>query len=253
MPAPDWSRVAEPQDDGYDTGVIAAYAAERYGFAPRAERPEGPAWLDGWVPMVRQDAGPALTAAPFDHPHLILGERLLDAWPAFREQARRLLTAFAPIWGGNAPNPRQSGCSCGGLKEWGGVTVTVDSPPGFAAGVAHELGHWKLHALGVHLEEWDAGLLANDPAELYDSPIRKDKPRPMGAVLQAQYSYLHVLDLELRMRARGEEFTMWDLNAKRIAEGSATIRAHVRTTEDGAAFVGACLAWGDRLVAAAAA
>jgi HEXXH motif-containing protein len=249
-----WGRLAEPQEDGYDTGVIAAFAHDRYGFRWKLERPPAPAWLDGWVPLVRHDAAPDLPAAPFDHPHLALGERLLGAWPAFREQARLLLTAVAPIWHPTErPSPDSAGCSCGGLAAWGGVTATLDSPPGFAAGVAHELGHWKLHALGVHLEDWDGLLLLNRPDELYDSPIRKDKLRPMGAVLQAQYSYLHVLDLEARMARAGERHTMHDLNARRVAEGAATIRAHARLTEAGEAFVGACLAWGDRIVAEAAA
>jgi HEXXH motif-containing protein len=250
----DWSRLAEPQADAYDSEIISLLAHERYGFCEKPGRVPAPHWLDGWVPLVHRDAAPDLPTAPFDHPHLARGAKLLDAWPTFCEQVRRFCTGLAPLWNPTQPiSEDRGGCSCGGLTDWGAVTVSVDSPPGFAGGVAHELGHWKLHALGVHLEDWDGVLLTNRPEELYDSPIRKDKQRPMGAVLQAQYSYLHVLDLELRLARVGNQHTMYALNAQRLAAGAATIRQHVRTTPEGAAFVGACLAWGDRLIGEAAA
>lgn len=245
-----WDRLAEPQPDGYDTPAIALAARAAYGFTGKPARAEPPSWLGGTVPLVSWQAGPELGPAPFDHPFLAQAERLLALWPAMEAQCRALLTALGPtIRPGVHPDQPIAGCASGALGErWGSVMVSLESGAGVVAGIVHELGHWKLHALGVHLEHWDGQLLANDPAELYESPIRKDRRRPMGAVLQAHYSYLHVLDAELRMIAAGEQYTMLDVNAGRVAEGQATIRAHAQLTAPGREYVGACLAWGDRLL-----
>lgn len=254
FPLIEWGRLAEPQVDGYDRKIVTAMARVRYGFEDKTVRADPPNWLDGWVPLVRRDASPELPAASFEHPNLAKGAALLGLWPAMYEFVRSCCTGFAPIWTPGKPEASTlGGCCCGALAAWGGITTTIDNPVGFVGGVVHEMGHWKLHALGVHLEAWDGLLLANDPAELYDSPIRKDKQRPMGAVLQAQYSYLHVLEAELRAARAGEPFTMIPDNAARLVEGADTIRKSLRPTPAGLAFVNACLVWGDRLIEEAAA
>jgi HEXXH motif-containing protein len=124
--------------------------------------------------------------------------------------------------------------------------------------MCHELGHSKLRLLGIDLEKWDA-LILNDPAEVFDSPIRKDKKRPMGAVLHAQMSYTNVLDLDLHalavetdeaMRARIMESIK--IHYRKLLAGFHEIQSHIRVDRDGAAFMDGYYRWAEGLFEQAA-
>ncbi len=146
--------------------------------------------------------GSDYTDAASDHPAIHQAEALLKTWPEQIEEAAFLWARIYPIQLVRLENDRGVhgyGCTCGGV---GGapfeVYSTVYDPLGFLEGIVHEQAHWKLHTLGVHLESWPQSFLGNDFADLYESPIRKDIKRPMGAVVHAHYSYLHVIEIALR-------------------------------------------------------
>ena len=141
---------------------------------------------------------------------------------------------------------------------WGGVGihVTVGDVVGCAEGVVHEVGHLRVHALGIDVEHHDGQWLANAQDELYDSPIRKDKKRPMSAVVHAHYSYVMVTQLDVHLLAAGGRLRpavarSATVNVGRLQEGVETLRRYARWTPRGQGWADAVLRWSDRVIAAA--
>lgn len=243
----DWSRMARPQADGYDSRMLAALARLLYDVDVDARpAPVGPSMFGGRVPLLHFEAMPSseLQNAPLDHPFVAKAEGILGLWPEMVEQCGRLLTSVRPLKSTRQPDDvdHGAGCSCGNTTRFGGIETTVYGSLGFAEGTVHELGHWKLHACGVHLEEW-THLVANDPGELFESPIRKDKPRPMGACVQAQYSYLHVLELNVIAQNAGVFAGMLRLNRDRMAAGREVLKQWRPTPTSGEAYRAALDSW----------
>lgn len=235
-----------PQTDGYDTERIAELAAIRYSFRKMyventAEIPV----MFGSVPLVHlpQKAAPYIEHASLSDPNIkVVEDFITTIWPEMAAQCGELLTSIALMDDTNHPlNPNMSGCSCGNTTNFGGICTTIQGVIGFSHGIVHELGHWKMHAMGVHLEDWD-NLIANTFDELFESPIRKDKPRPMGACIQAQYSYLHVLELEIRAAKAGRTSDMLSLNVQRMAAGRETLKSW-KPDQNGVAFAAALDSW----------
>lgn len=250
----DWARVAAPQVDGYDTRVaFEVFQTTRY--ATKGRTPPSTAekiWEDGRAVFVTmQDANQrpssSLEDMPLTDPRVRRGIKLLDHWPEVRRQCAELLIGVSPLMLGKGEDGH--GCTCGNYgDDFGWIFVSADSPWGFAEGIVHEMGHWKLRALGVWFEDWNDLLLANKFDELYASPVRKDKPRPMGAVIHAQYSYIHVARICTLLLAATPQPTVNDvdwtaLQLKRITEGQLTIREHARGTEAGQQFLAGLDAW----------
>jgi HEXXH motif-containing protein len=149
-----------------------------------------------------------------------------------------------------------TGSSSPSHEQWfGTVCVTVDDPIGCAQAFVHEMAHQKLRALGVSVESaWR--LVRNDPRELYPSPIKIGRQRPMTAVLHAQYSFIYVVELDLRMLAaepdpmtRHRMLQLLMRNVVRMEAGYETLAANVRTDREGAVFIDAFLAWARRAIA----
>lgn len=253
----DWTRVAAPQADGYDTRVVQRYLAEGpYSTRPVRPVPEGyPLWPDFEGPgrlITMADhtrPSPELFDQPPDHTLIQQGLQLLTHWPGGERLCQELVRAVCPLTH-NKGEQIGHGCTCGHFgDDWGWLYVTADNAWGFVEGLVHEIGHWKLRAFGIWFETWDTTLLANSPADLYDSPVRKDVPRPMGAVLHAQYSYIHVAQLCVRVLASLATPTKsnvdWtQLQLDRITEGQATVRAHATPSDEaGADFLHGLDAW----------
>ncbi|HEX2251660.1 MAG TPA: HEXXH motif-containing putative peptide modification protein [Thermoanaerobaculia bacterium] len=266
----DWSRIARPQDDGYDTEVALALRPPPRQADPGV--PTGRRIFDGAV-EVRELAGPyaaleGFAAAPPDSPEIDVAEHLVAHWPAVYRQFQELVRVIYPMRAENWP--RQTGTVKGSASHafeshLGTLCATVADPVGLAQALVHELGHTKLRCLGVWLESADR-LITNDPGERFESPVRKDEPRPMTAVLHAEYSFTYLTHLDLvLLEACGEPelrrhvLALLERNVPRIAEGFDTVRRHVRVDADGRRFVDSFLAWaeatirsGERRLAAAA-
>ncbi len=77
--------------------------------------------------------------------------------------------------------------------------------------------------------------------------------RPMTAVLHAQYSFMHVLQLDLKMLSqedvdpvvRDDIRSLIARNAPRMAKGLATLRRELRTDAAGAEFCDGFFGWCD--------
>lgn len=145
-------------------------------------------------------------------------------------------------------------CSHAFEHELGAVYATIHGPFGLAQAFVHELAHSKLFALGFGKES-SGRLVINPTAERYPSAIRTDEPRPMSALLHAQYAFLHVVALDLAMlaaeadgAARAHLVELLDRNVSRMEQGRRTIREHGRFDRYGAAFLSRFTPWSESLL-----
>lgn len=130
-----------------------------------------------------------------------------------------------------------------------GVYVTVDNMQGCAEGIFHEVGHLRLNALNLEIEQHDYRFFTNTPEELYESPIRRDKKRPLSAVIQAIYSWLMLSENDLQC-ANIQENAMMSAdylitNLPKIEDGLVTIRENIKCTSEGIDFIDGYLEWGE--------
>jgi prolyl 4-hydroxylase len=114
------------------------------------------------------------------------------------------------------------------------------------------MAHQKLRVLGVSFESATA-IVGNDPSDVYDSPIIKERRRPMTAVLHAQYSYVYVTTLDLHMfraerdPAKREVFgRVLERNLARIEEGYETLQTYFKPGEHGKEFMEGLIAWTEK-------
>lgn len=263
----DWGRMAEPQEDRYDTRVTLELATtcgsplRREPYVRRAVA-DAPTIFDGAV-AVRyiSETCPGLPRhahGPVDHPNIARAAEYVRRWPAAFAQFRALMDSFHPMTDAGVP-PALDGSVLGSSSHseesmFGTMWATFYDPLGLAQAFVHEMAHQKLRALGVSLEAADR-LITNRPGELYASPIRKDRPRPMTAVFHAQYSFIYVTALDLRMietetdpRTLSSLLTLLGRNVPRIEEGLRVIREHVQVDEDGRVFVDAFIDWAARVI-----
>jgi len=237
---------------GQDEAYVDA-AMTRWGWGPSTPA-AGPVWLEGAVllmPVVPQELNPEWEALINPtHPILTHAETILKAWPEMYTQCQTLLDViYSGMPAGREFMMAAVGGTCGPGNGWGEILVVSNNPVGYAEGVVHELGHHKLRALGIDMEEHDGKLLMNDPEELYESGVRKDKLRPMSAVLHAHYSYLHVTECELRAATLGYDVSaMMPFQLKRLSEGWTTITRHARWTAEGVQFARDLLEWTTELL-----
>ena len=265
----DWSRLAEPQADGYDTGQALWFAEHEVSPSrpqPYRRRPAdgAPTLFEGQVAVRNRPVGglqpPRYAPAAPDHPHLPKAAACVAIWPEMARQLPALVDTVQPWSDVSVPAetwlqvPGSSSHSEEG--EFGVVMVTVDSPIATAQAMVHEMAHHKLRAFGVSLLS-ATRLVTNDPADLYVSPIITDRRRPMTAVLHAQYSFMHVtaLDVAIYDGAEGDQALadqavfLLARNVPRMERGYEEIARHIRTDDAGAAFVDAFMAWSSRVLA----
>lgn len=257
----DWRRMASPREDGYDTDMTLRLA--EHGGSPLRPLPyrrhpiDGAATLcDGMVAIrqapVRGLMSDEIVPAKLDHPNLAIAAAFLARWPDAYAQFGRLVDTVYPY---TDPEQASQGEMALGSsshsyeKDFGSVHATVDNALGFAQALIHEMAHQKLRALGVSFETAER-LIVNDPSEQFDSPIRKDRTRPMTAVFHAQYSFIYVTALDLYMLAavEGERERQCILmllarNVPRMQVGYEEVARHIRTDAAGRLFVDAFMDW----------
>jgi len=265
----DWRLMARPQADGYDTEQLIPLALERYGWAKTTPAAGATTWADRTVTVIQptERQGAHAVPAALDHPNIELAaEMLFNVWPAMYTQCQNLLESITVYIDETTREfPNQTGCSCGpvGDRVSFQISTTINGAIGMLEGVVHEMGHSKLKPMGMSMYHW-ARLLANElptadaiesgvGENLYASPIRKDKLRPLGACFSAHYSYLHVAELLQRIVRSGveqaDQLAAWlEVMCGRIRVGEQLVADHVQPTEEGVPFFAACTEWADELL-----
>lgn len=259
-----WEKIAEPQPDFYDVDILLQVSNELYGYVPVEPTAGSMTMLDGRVevkfePPIFQETLERITREEVEERNIIKNLDTTLSYTRYYETVAKFLDAFHPIkWTEDNRNYPSVGCACGpmGSPERGYIEVssTCYNPISGVDGLIHEVWHQRMHALGVDFEDHKGLLFDNSPDELYDSPIRKDKLRPMSAVVQAQCSYIGVTDfyrimidkivdknipyVDVMYDYLGHNVTARDLlttsarNVFRIREGYETIETHIRPTPD---------------------
>lgn len=257
----DWSRVAVPQEDGYDTRILLEFREHEdlplRPFPHRYRAFDGAAtFCDGSVTIrfaSEHSLMPSnLLPASLDHPNLAAAANLLARWPEACSQFTQLIDTVYPY-----TDPQQAvlgqwalgSSSNSSSDELGSLHVTVDNALGLAQALVKEMAHQKLRSLGV-AASGASRLIVNDSSEQFESPVRKDRLLPMTAVFHAQYSFMHVTALDLHMLARAENewerqriLMLLARNIPRMQAGCEVIASHIRTDEAGAPFLEAFMNW----------
>ena len=244
--------MSRPRADGYDTEEIlrlAEAAGARNGGPDAASR--SPTVCAGQVAL--SNDGPLLPCPPYCPVEgvpatLQRAIAYVERWPAMAAQWPRIVATIQcftdPEHGGKL---RSSSHSVDSRPRT--IALTVDCPLATAQAIVHETAHLKLRMMGVRNESSDR-IVTNASDALYDSPIVRDMKRPMTAVLHAQYSFMHVLQLDLEMlgqerdpQVRRDIKSLISRNAPRMAQGLATLRAEIRTDQPGSAFCEGFFSW----------
>lgn len=238
--------LVRPQADGSDSAAIVQMAEERWG---RPEPYLGAARL-GRVAVALAEQSIAPWVEPtISHPNLPAIAKAMSRWPAAWEGFQRFVTVFWPL---DQPGLNARGCTSGHavLRSQRVVYVTVYDVEGCREGLLHEWAHLRLEAMGVDLEFHDGRLLRNDNAGLI-SPIRKDKLRPMSAVLHGFYAWVLMSAGDvIAAQQEGPENVVdfFRTNVAKLEEGILTLNRHARWTEVGAPFGFELIAWAEELV-----
>ena len=260
----DWRRMAKPQADGYDTGIILklmSVPSRRRSQPYVREAPQGgPMLFGGRVEVRNRESGglkdERFVPAPPDHPNLPVAECLLGAWPEMAMQFPLIVSTIQPWQQPQKPpeywQEHPGSGSHHKEEEFGTIMITVDSSIALAEAMVHEMAHHKLYAMGVPRVEVYR-LIVNDPSELYVSPVVQDRKRPMTAVLHAQYSFMHVTALDIAMYEGPEMISnqkslarlLLQRNVKRMEAGYQEIAKHARTDEEGRAFLEGFMQWSE--------
>lgn len=232
---PKWDLMAKPSKySNYENLMAAAF---RWPFM-------NPGFKIGPLPISLDDD--IIPASIFD-PSLREVCELLKVWPDGHEAVMKNVDRFWPL---KTREGHGKGCISGNYpptqsRPYRCIYVTIHDPVGCAEGILHETGHIRLHALGIGLEEHDGSLIQNESDELFVSPIRKDKLRPMSAVLHAQYSYMMVSELDLRLVEAGvsDALDYAQINVPRIQQGYTEIQWNAKWTKAGEDFFTGLSLW----------
>jgi hypothetical protein len=256
----DWSCVAEPQVDGSDTAQLLALRmpllARKWEDLGARIPADAPRFCRQQIAVAHtlRSLPPDLADASLDHPNVAGAERHLALWPAIVEQLPRFVRCVHPVKVVSS-DPRMQRASFSGSSwhEFGTIYASVEDSMAFAEAMVHELAHTKLIAIGIGTEYADR-FFRNDSAARYPSPIL-DVPRPMPAVFHAEYSFIHILQLDLLMyrdaRDEGERHKALSLiepTHQRMTGGLRTIRDHVIVDDDGRAFLDGFMKWATRVL-----
>lgn len=265
----DWAALALPDPQGRGSALARAMANARKGrwsgeTALGPSRPDELTLFDGRVAIrhVREQCHlPRYRNAPLDHPNIAIAESYVRRWPGGYALVRGIVDTYNPIFDTEIPAERwtSSGGSASHFDTWrfGMIFATVYHPIGLAQAFVHEAAHQKLFGIGVLIEHADR-IVRNDPTRLFPSPV-VERPRPMTAVLHAEYSFIHVTELELLLldalrdepdceRERRILRSFLFRNLTRLEPGLRTIEAAIETDAAGDQFVGAFICWAKQVL-----
>jgi len=256
----DWEALARPDPEGRGAR-LARRLADRWtgrwsgSTALGGPGPGEPTLFDGGVALRHawdRCHLPRYHNGELDHPNLAAAEALVRRWPAGFGLAREAIEVFNPItdeavpestWGRALGSSSHFDKRCLGL-----VFATYYDPFGLAQAFVHEAAHQKLFGLGVRIEDAEH-LVSNPASELYPSPV-VDRPRPMTAVVHAQFSFMHVTALDIVLVETAADARERDLarrflarNVERMERGYRTLADHAQVDEPGAQFMAGFMAW----------
>ena len=263
----DWTRMAQPQDDGYDTKILCMLETARTGWQKVA--PERGVTLCGGRIAVLLDGPNGIGDAQHATPEQASQEwadnasTYLRQWDAGYYALTEFIDAVQAFW--HPTHGSMGGCISGHhmmyRKSDGQVNmtrhipyITINSLQGFSQGLYHEYAHLRLEALGINIEDHDFRLLRNGPDELYNSSVRFDKKRPMSAVLHGLYAWTMFTQNDYWQYQNGllttDQFRgAVAHNLPKIEKGWTEVANYAEWTQDGLEFSDGLEMWCAKVVA----
>ncbi len=200
-----------------------------------------------------------------DHhdPQIQAVRSLMKSWPVARNSVGRIVTQFAPIVPTTPMVDTARGSTSGHyIREDGNrlAYTTIYDALGCWEALLHELYHLRLWAMGIRLEDHDGEFLDHplDDSELFISPIRKDKRRPMSACLHGWMAWIAICQADLNMLDYGEATSnvedlsirqMLKWNIPKVEEGLLTFEKHACWNEAGQPFAEKLYSWASDVIA----
>jgi len=272
-----WDDYIIPSMDGKDISLFREIMKENYEYEPIDHSDmEHHIFSNKVAVKFPGEMGTLISSSP-DNSSLFLLEDTFECWPEMKNMVSEMMDYFIPALRvdneGNVIDDLNIGCSCGIYgnapfktrkhDEPYDVTImaTVDGVVGTCEGLVHELGHYKLHAIGIDLEEWTGQLFTNEKDEVFHSPVRFDKKRPIAAVVQAEFSYIYVTEFYNKflkwMEDNNKEsyetlpidgyYQRQAYNIKRIGNGIHTIKKVAKLTDEGKRFMESFMNYAERV------
>lgn len=251
----DWQLLAEPQEDQSDTLIVLDFARKRGNML--TDTSNNPTFFDGEVTLSNDAVSLDLDyciPAPYDHPNIQRACDLVRLWPTVFTQFKHLIESVSVFVDSRNPEDKIVGSISGHGYNFGYIATTVNNYCGFAQALVHEMAHHKLYALGVQIDTAER-IIRNSSEQKYRSPVRYDCWRPMPAVLHGQYSFTHVLALEIeiiksRQEPKRERYIAeheLSKNLARLEFGLKVIQEHAEVDEIGKEFLTGLFYWSNRL------
>jgi hypothetical protein len=268
----DWSRLAEPQDDGYDARITLHLAATRASPGRQelyVRRPVGedPTIFAGRVAVraitpeitIPSSAKGRPEPGPLRHPNIDRGAALLDTWPAAALALPLLFDTLHPLAYAERPldDPRfVGGSSFSAEARFGAMAATINSPIALAEAFVREMAHQKLRAFGV-ASGAATRLVLNPPHALYKL-ADGDAERRMPAIIHEIYARTHVarLDVALLAELSGDAQLAW-MRRRLVKDVRRLLRALDRVRQElvidtaGQSFFRSFFDWARRVISSA--
>lgn len=268
-----WDEYIIPQSDKKDVKIFQSILKEHYNYEPISSDEYDVTMFDSEVGVIDwiYEESSRLEKPKLDDRRISDIQTSLEPWDNGYIMCKSMLDNFMPTVVKEAPYKMMIGCSCGiyGKKPYDdrydkpeiSVMATINGTVGAAEGIVHELGHHKLHALGLDLEKYTDDFFENDFEEVFHSPVRFDKKRPISAVVHAEFSYIYVteyynkfldwmLENEIGIYEQNSVrgyFQRQAYNLKRIGNGLNTIPEDMKVTDEGERFMESLLQYGTKV------
>jgi len=252
----------KPQSDGYDTDMVLLLAEkDPPPWQPRTLRRDSPTdairfadcvvTLDNTDPLLPSPRWQPVSGRPINLERAIA---YVERWPEVARQWPKILHTLQCFTDTQPPESRLYSASHSVSERFGVIALTVDCPLATAQAIVHEMAHAKLRVMGVDNEK-ATRIIANPGTDLFPSPIVVDEPRPMTAVLHAQYSFIHVTQLDLFMlECENDPVTRSDIrvllarNLSRMKAGLPILRQSAKPGRDGGPFLNAFIEWCEAVI-----
>lgn len=281
-----WTRIAQPQSDLYDTQTIIALLQEKYAWTKRQPTSQyrlcantvgivlDPVGTDSNNPN-RVDALERVTPEIVEELN-----RFLTAWPEGSLVLQAFLDEFWPKWSTVMTNPRLRGESGGHYELRSslhdgptkgilvhGVYSTLNDLQGCSEGIYRGVAHQRLEALGINLDSHDSRLLLNDNDAVYPLSNNPAQSMRISELVQLTYSRIMIAEahlqcaqnltgLDTKQPARVIPFTPKEASAvyirailSELKSGLSDVRQYAQLTPEGVLFMDGYFAWGESVIA----
>jgi hypothetical protein len=266
----DWSRMAEPQEDEYDTRIILDFA--RAEESPRACEIYVPRPISGHPTIFDSQAAirhlhetcpyePRLKNGPLGHPNINTAVEYVRRWPVIFNQFRQLIDTFSPIIDTTlSPGDGEQGELSGSVSYseediFGAVAATFFDPIGLAEAFVIQLANNKLSAVGISSDDDSTFLVLNLPGEIFKGQMIENEEVTIKRTFKDKYAYAHAVQLDIKMLEQETKDT--DLtkllktlgsNIFKLEQDLQGVREQLKVDEAGQIFVDGFFSWVERTI-----